>query len=61
MNNKITRFQDLSTAQIQSVNELREAVELPPIVIKKRVCLNCSQTFISLGSQNRICDCCKEK
>lgn len=43
------------------LNQFRQEHDLPPLDIKKRECLKCGQTFLSMHRFNRLCDLCYEE
>lgn len=47
--------------QLADINDLRIRSGLPKIVPKRRKCLKCSKSFISMGNWNRICDNCNRE
>lgn len=43
---------------LKDLNALRVETGLPKIVAKRRKCLKCGKSFVSMGSWNRLCEIC---
>jgi|TARA_Y100000310_G_scaffold279894_2_gene299297 hypothetical protein len=42
----------------KDINNARQEIGMPKVVIKKRKCLKCDKKFKSFGVWNRLCDSC---
>ncbi len=58
---QLTVYCEWGKLNLSEVNSMRKSVGLRTVEVKERLCMRCSQLFISHGIANRLCTNCRRQ